>query len=526
MSSKEYWEKRKAQRMWEYMEEAEKAADQISIAYEKAESYLEKEIDKIYMRYKSKHGLSELEARQMLHRMYDKTSFEEFHSMLKQAKGEDKKELLAVIEAPAYASRIAQLQETQERIDGMMRSIYRQEFTKSKRHYADLADEVYYKTIYDMQKDVGIAFSFSEISRKQIDRLLKSKWSGINYSKRIWNNTQNLAEALKQELLVGLMTGKSDREVCEIIRHRFASGAMEARRLVRTESCYIANEMEGQAYEESGIDRYIFVATLDKKTSKVCQELDHKVFAVKDRKPGVNCPPMHPWCRSTTIACLDDNVLKDMTRKARDPETGKIYSVPANLSYSDWYDRFVENDTKKVNAVKTYKNKHFDLEQYKRYKAIFKDESSFETFDKFQSMKYNDIEKWDTFKSKKQDTINTMDFEEMDDLIETLSNREARMWYKAHDENIPSIIDKNLSIEDQAKQACELRNTYRTQARKLMSDQKLRKELDANNPNKTFDELLESKMQIKGLTREQVIMDIYKTATKTNKKVNKKLGLE
>ncbi len=181
--------------------------------------------------------------------------------------------------------------------------------------------------------------------------------------------------------------------------------------------------------------------------------------------------------------------------------------------------------------MRSYFNPSLGHNQFRFIKTLsfsnhIEDESSFETFDKFQFMKYNDIEKWDTFKRKKQDTINIMNFEEMDDLIETLSNREARMWYKAHDENIPSIIDKNLSIEDQAKQACELRNTYRTQARCLMSDQKLRKELDANNPNKTFDELLESKMQIKGLTREQAILDIYKTATKTNKKVNKKLGLE
>ncbi len=352
MSSTDYWEKRKAQRMWEYMGEAEETANQISKAYEKAGDYLEKEMDKIYMRYQSKHGLSDLEAKRFLQRMHDKTSFEEFRSLLKQATGTEKKELLAVIEAPAYASRIAKLQETQKGIDGMMRSIYHQELLRSKEHYADLANEAYYKTIYDVQKDTGIAFSFSETSKRQIDKLLKSKWSGINYSKRIWNNTQTLGDNLKQELLVGLMTGRSDREVCEIIRHRFTSGAMEARRLVRTESCYIANEMEGQAYEESGIDRYMFVATLDKKTSKVCQELDHKVFAVKDRKPGENYPPMHPWCRSTTIAYLDDDILEDMTRKARDPETGRTYSVPGNMSYEDWKEKYVDEADQKERLTK------------------------------------------------------------------------------------------------------------------------------------------------------------------------------
>jgi len=26
-----------------------------------------------------------------------------------------------------------------------------------------------------------------------------------------------------------------------------------------------------------------------------------KVFKIKDMTPGINAPPMHPWCRSTTV---------------------------------------------------------------------------------------------------------------------------------------------------------------------------------------------------------------------------------
>ena len=40
------------------------------------------------------------------------------------------------------------------------------------------------------------------------------------------------------------------------------------------------------------------------------------------------------------------------------------------------------------------------------------------------------------------------------------------------------------------------------------------------------EELLEHKIQDKGLSREQAIEDIYNTATKTNSSVNKLLGLE
>ncbi|MDU2281948.1 minor capsid protein, partial [Staphylococcus sp.] len=46
---------------------------------------------------------------------------------------------------------------------------------------------------------------------------------------------------------------------------------------------------------------YKYVAKIDKKTSKICHSLNGKVFKVKDMMPGVNAPPMHPWCRSTTV---------------------------------------------------------------------------------------------------------------------------------------------------------------------------------------------------------------------------------
>ncbi len=43
------------------------------------------------------------------------------------------------------------------------------------------------------------------------------------------------------------------------------------------------------------------MAKIDKKTSKICHSLNGKVFKVKDMIPGVNAPPMHPWCRSNTV---------------------------------------------------------------------------------------------------------------------------------------------------------------------------------------------------------------------------------
>lgn len=108
----------------------------------------------------------------------------------------------------------------------------------------------------------------------------------------------------------------------------------------------------------------------------------------------------------------------------------------------------------------------------------------------------------------------------------TLSNRDVRKWYIAHDNKICDLVDKTKPIEEQARQACELRNIFRTQARDFMLDQEKRNALDISEPNKSFEELINDKIQRKNLSYSEAINDVLKTASKTRKSINKKLGLE
>lgn len=114
-----------------------------------------------------------------------------------------------------------------------------------------------------------------------------------------------------------------------------------ARRLVRTESAYVANAAQMHAYSEAGIERYRFVATLDSRTCECCAALDGKVFDRAKAKPGTNYPPMHPFCRSTTIADFGEDTLDGLQRRAKD-ENGNTITVPANMTYGEWYKKYVE----------------------------------------------------------------------------------------------------------------------------------------------------------------------------------------
>lgn len=75
----------------------------------------------------------------------------------------------------------------------------------------------------------------------------------------------------------------------------------------------------------------------------------------------------------------------------------------------------------------------------------------------------------------------------------SLSDKVTRQWYVLYDKKIPDMIDRNQSIEDQARQAHALRNQFRTNARDLMLNQDERKWLDKSHPNLTFEEQVDKK---------------------------------
>lgn len=343
MKNEEYWAKRKANLIYEQMDKAEKQADKFDKVYEEAKAYLDKEINKIFDKFQRDYGLSENVARQVLKTMKNKKDLAELRRMLEARPNDPNiQRLLADLDSPAYSFRMKRLERLNDDLNLMRSSIYLSEKSGSDGFYSDIMKDSYYKATFDLQQQTGLAYHFSGLPETEIKRLKALKWSGEAYSDRIWSNTGALASSVKDELLVSLMTGRSARATAQVISERFDVGKGKSRRLVRTESAFFHNQMELLSYEDAEITKYKFVAVLDKRTSHICQQHDNKVYDTKDATPGVNYPPLHPWCRSTTIAHDDDIDYSKLERRARNPETGKVEYVPADMSYKEWYDKYVE----------------------------------------------------------------------------------------------------------------------------------------------------------------------------------------
>ena len=158
----------------------------------------------------------------------------------------------------------------------------------------------------DKQASIDLNNSFNTVNENLVRETLKTNWSGLSFSERIWEHRRSLALTIKSELNKGFIRGESLQDISKIISDKFDTSFSNAMRLVRTESCWVMNEATVNNYKENGIKEYEFMAFLDSKTSKECRDLDGKKFSIEEYQAGVNLPPLHPNCRSCIVPIVED----------------------------------------------------------------------------------------------------------------------------------------------------------------------------------------------------------------------------
>ncbi|MBR3024671.1 MAG: minor capsid protein [Oscillospiraceae bacterium] len=336
MPTQTYWINRANQRMDQYILDSERVADEITKAYYKASKRIESQMIKTIQ------GLSALsDSRTAIKALIQDPDAKALKSLRRAVsalpEGKEKQEALTLLSSPAYQFRLRRLQTTIDNARRECEKLYKVELKDTTRRLRQCYNSAFAHTIYDIDKGFNTLHTFSMFPASRVNTLLRSRWSGKNYSERIWNSTDKLADALKEQLLVSFMTGSGVTEAAAAIREEFQTSAHAARRLVRTETNFIANQSELDAYKRLGIEEYRYIATLDTRTSDICQSLDNQVFKIDDAEAGVNLPPMHPNCRSTTIMHDAEEPLKE--RIAKD-ENGKSIYVPGNMSYSQWLQKY------------------------------------------------------------------------------------------------------------------------------------------------------------------------------------------
>ena len=386
-----YWIQRALERSQADIRSADEVVKTINDAFYNCLKEIEKEISVLYYRYAEDNELDyDLATKLLTGDEYKsfRMGLEEYMDLI------DSPEIQLELNTLSTRSRISHLEETffniQKQIDKAY--IYQHEAVESL--MKESIQTNYHRVIFDIGVATGesVVKEFHKLTIGEIVKEFERPWSGKNFSERIWKNRAKLKDALEEEIVKMAISGADCTQAIESVAKKMDVSKRAAATLVHTEQAYFSSLGTLKAYNEMGVDKYIYVATLDFRTSDICRDLDHEVFDIKDAQAGVNYPPMHPRCRSTTAPYTG---AMEGTRTARDMFNNEV-KVDKSLNYKEWHKKYVESDPKYLIEEKKWKNRHSDKKQFEKYKNLGYD--GVKLFDDFQKIKYNDTKEWDIVK--------------------------------------------------------------------------------------------------------------------------------
>lgn len=343
-----YWGERFKQVEQSEHREAEKVYSDIEDMYRAADREIEQKISAWYGRFANNNGITMAEARRML----NTRELAEFRWTLQdyikhgQENGitADWSKQLENASARYHITRLQALQlDLQQSVEVLFGGQSDAFDSLMKQTYLDS----YYRTAFEVQRGIGIGFDIAKVNGDQLQTILQRPWTvdGRNFSDKIWSNKTALIGELQKTLQQNVILGYPPDHLIQEFSHKLGVSESNAARLLYTESAYFREISQGNSFRALGVENVIFVATLDERTSDICQQMDGTVIPMKDYQPGVTVPPLHPWCRSTTAPYYKD--LEGIgERAARDPDTGKTYWVPRSMKYPEWNQTFVNGGTK------------------------------------------------------------------------------------------------------------------------------------------------------------------------------------
>ena len=150
-------------------------------------------------------------------------------------------------------------------------------------------------------QELGFGDEFYFVDDATLRLFVDTPWSnGQNFSQRIWGNTNKLAQYMNTDIAQGFARGDNYRTLTNQLMQRFGNvSRRDAYRLIYTEGTFIAAEASSLPFRNEGFETYQIVTAGDAKVCDICLGLEGKDFDFSVREPGINFPPLHPWCRCT-----------------------------------------------------------------------------------------------------------------------------------------------------------------------------------------------------------------------------------
>ena len=255
----------------------------------------------------------------------------------------------------------------------------------------------------EFNRQAGILGISSSGATKHLEAILNADFYGQSFSSRVWGKN-GLQSILQKDVFASLNRIYTDmngyQKEMKRLAERYNTSESSAKRLLKTEIARINADTDHAVMKGNGFTHMIFVA--ESGACDICGPLDKKAIPIDEVEKGVNMFPMHPNCRcsayghikmnyktgestldeyelwDTTIETDDEKAYNqdmftmDLMAKQRSFVVGNDIRVKTKKLNGTDFDFWVQDNTKKIRDSVLNVNTVFqELGSYKKPTVVF-----------------------------------------------------------------------------------------------------------------------------------------------------------
>ena len=269
----------------------------ITQLYQESYDRLQAQIDKFYLGYAGREGLTKQEAMKRASE-FDVTKFAEKARKAVKEKDFSHKtnSWLRVYNLKMKVSRLELLKAELGLEINSLTSNLDEVFDKARRS----------EYLAEFKRQAGILGISSSGATKRLEAILNADFYGQNFSSRVWGKT-GLQAILQRDVFASLNRIYTDmngyQKEMKLLANKYGTSEYNAKRLIKTEIARINSDTDHAMLKDNGFTHMIFVA--EPGACNICGPLDNTAVPIDKVEKGVNMFPMHPNCRCSAYGHIE-----------------------------------------------------------------------------------------------------------------------------------------------------------------------------------------------------------------------------
>lgn len=269
----------------------------ITQLYQESYDRLQAQIDKFYLGYAGREGLTKQEAMKRASE-FDVTKFAEKARKAVKEKDFSHKtnSWLRVYNLKMKVSRLELLKAELGLEINSLTSNLDEVFDKARRS----------EYLAEYKRQAGILGISSKGAKKRLDSILDADFYGQSFSSRVWGKT-GLQAILQRDVFASLNRIYTDmngyQKEMKLLANKYGTSEYNAKRLIKTEIARINADTDHAMLQDNGFTHMIFVA--ESGACDICKPLNNTAVPIDKVEKGVNMFPMHPNCRCSAYGHIE-----------------------------------------------------------------------------------------------------------------------------------------------------------------------------------------------------------------------------